>query len=130
MNSKFVLSSSKPFETVLADLEAAVRANRFGVLHTYNPKEVLASKGVQLDKNIRIFEVCNPQTAKIILEENPAFSCGVPCRISVWELPGGSVQVGMTHPGMALAPFDPENRLQPLLEEIDGNLRKIIREAV
>ena len=66
------IETSKSVDQATTDLEAAVRRNGFGVLHQYDLKQTLASKGVNLPHECRIPEVCNPQHAVVALEVEQA----------------------------------------------------------
>jgi uncharacterized protein (DUF302 family) len=54
---RYVVKSSKTVDQATSDLEAAVKANGFGVLHQYDLKKTLAGKGVDLPHECRILEV-------------------------------------------------------------------------
>ena len=62
-----------PGEAV-ASLDAVGKANNFGVMHVHNLKETMAKKGVGFDHECLIFEVCQPQQAKRVLDENISVS--------------------------------------------------------
>ena len=68
-----------------AALQAAVQANRFGVMQVHNLKETMAKKGVEFERECLIFEVCQPQQAKKVLDQNMSVSTALPCRISIYE---------------------------------------------
>jgi uncharacterized protein (DUF302 family) len=55
-------------------LHAAVAANQFGVMHVRNLKETMAKKRVEFARECLIFEVCPPQQAKQVIEENMSVS--------------------------------------------------------
>ena len=78
----FKLSTDKSVSEAAAALQAAVQANRFGVMQIHNLKETMTKKGVDFGRECLIFEVCQPQQAKKVLEENMSISTMLPCRIS------------------------------------------------
>jgi uncharacterized protein (DUF302 family) len=78
------ISTNKTLSEVAAALHAAVQANHFGVMQVHNLKETMAKKGVEFKKECLIFEVCQPQQAKKVLEQNMSVSTALPCRISVY----------------------------------------------
>ena len=45
----------------------------------------MAKKRVEFGRECLIFEVCQPQQAKKVLEENMSISTVLPCRISLYE---------------------------------------------
>ena len=48
----------------------------------------MAKKGVEFAHECLIFEVCQPQQAKKVLDENMSVSTALPCRISIYEEDG------------------------------------------
>ena len=64
------LSTEKTVSEVAAALQAAVQANHFGVMQVHNLKETMAKKGVVFARECLIFEVCQPQQAKKVLDQN------------------------------------------------------------
>ena len=84
----------------------------------------MAAKGVDFACECRVMEVCNPQKAKEVLEQNMSISTALPCRISVYE-DAGKVKVATIRPTMLLNLFDsPE--LQTVAREIEETLIRII----
>ena len=63
--------------------ESAAR-RKFGVIAVHDLKEAMEKKGVSFASTCMIYEVCNPEQAKKVLESNGAFSTVLPCRISVY----------------------------------------------
>ena len=53
--------STRTVAEVATALETAVAAHRFGVVGVHDLQATLAKKGVTLDHECRIFEVCQPQ---------------------------------------------------------------------
>ena len=64
---RYVVDTEKTPEQALADLTEAVRKHGFGVLHTYDLKQTLSSKGFDLPNACHILEICNPQQALNVL---------------------------------------------------------------
>lgn len=65
------LSTEKTVTAAAAALQAAVQANHFGIMQVHNLKETMAKKGVEFAHDCLIFEVCHPQQAKHVLEQDP-----------------------------------------------------------
>lgn len=61
----------------------------------------MREKGVEFANACRIYEVCNPQRAKQVLEKDMSISTALPCRITVYE-DGGTVQVATLLPTQVL----------------------------
>jgi len=79
------LSTDQTVGEAAAALQAAVQANHFGVMQVHNLKETMAKKGVEFVRECLIFEVCQPQQAKKVLDEDMSISTALPCRISIYE---------------------------------------------
>lgn len=123
----FKLSTDKSMSEAAAALQAAVQANRFGVMQVHNLKETMTKKGVDFGRECLIFEVCQPQQAKKVLEENMSISTMLPCRISLYE-EGGKTILASLKPTALLAIFN-----APLLEgvahDVEDSIIKIMKDA-
>ena len=60
-------------------LEKAAQAHKFGVLNVIDLKAKMASKGVEFSHECRIYEICNPQRAKEVLDSDLSISTALPC---------------------------------------------------
>ena len=123
----FKLSSTKTVSEVATALHSAVEANHFGVMHVHNLKETMAKKGVEFARECLIFEVCQPQQAKKVLEENMSISTALPCRISVYEEDGKTV-LATLKPTTLLAMFNTP-QLDGVAEAVEATIVKIMQEA-
>jgi uncharacterized protein (DUF302 family) len=110
-----------------AALQAAVPANHFGVMHVHNLKETMAKKGVEFAHECLIFEVCQPQQAKKVLDQNMSVSTALPCRISVYE-EGGKTFLATLRPTTLLALFNTP-QLEGVAQEVEATIVKIMQEA-
>ena len=99
------ISTNKTVSEAAAALHAAIQANHFGVMQVHNLKETMAKKGVELKGECLIFEVCQPQQARKVLEQNMSVSTALPCRISVYE-EGGKAVLATLKPTTLLAMFN------------------------
>lgn len=122
-----IVRSSKPLDQVAKDLEAAVGRHKFGVLGVHDLKAKMAEKGVPFGRECRIFEVCNPQQAKKVLEANLEISTALPCRISVYE-EGGKTVLATIKP-TAMIDLYPNPELKGIAEEVEATLARIMDEA-
>lgn len=108
-------------------MQIAVEANHFGVMHVYNLQETMTKKGVEFDHECLIFEVCQPQQAKKVLEGNMSVCTALPCRISIYE-EGGETILAALKPATLLAMFNtPE--LEGVAQEVEDMIVKIMHEA-
>jgi uncharacterized protein (DUF302 family) len=121
------VESPRPLEQVAKDLEAAVSRHKFGVLGVHDLKAKMAEKGVPFARECRIYEVCNPQQARAVLERNMEISTALPCRISVYE-EGGKTKLATIKPTALIALYGtPE--LKAVAVEVETALAAIMAEA-
>jgi uncharacterized protein (DUF302 family) len=123
----FKLSTDKTVSETAAAVQAAVEANHFGVMQVHNLKETMAKKGVEFAHECLIFEVCQPQQAKKVLDQNMSVSTALPCRISVYEENGKTV-LATLKPTTLLALFNVP-QLQQVAQEVEDTIVKIMKEA-
>ena len=123
----FKQTTDKTVTEAAAALQAAVQANHFGVMQVHNLTETMAKKGVEFAHECLIFEVCQPQQAKKVLEQNMGVSTALPCRISVYE-DGGKTVFATLKPTAMLAIFN-EPQLEQVAQEVETTILKIMSEA-
>jgi uncharacterized protein (DUF302 family) len=110
-----------------AALQAAVQANHFGVMQVHNLKETMAKKGVEFARECLIFEVCQPQQAKKVLDQNMSVSIALPYRISIYE-ESGKTLLSTLKPTALLAMFNAP-QLEGVAQEVEDAIVKIMKEA-
>ena len=110
-----------------AALQSAVEANHFGVMQVHNLKETMTKKGVEFSRECLIYEVCQPQQAKKVLDENMSISTALPCRISIYEEDGKTI-LATLKPTTLLAMFDTP-QLEQVAQEVEDSILKIMKEA-
>lgn len=121
------LPTEKTVSEAAAALQAAVQANHFGVMQVHDLKETMTKKGVEFTHECLIFEVCQPQQAKKVLEENMSVSTALPCRISLYE-EGGKTMMATLKPTALLALFNTP-QLKTVAQEVEDTIVNIMREA-
>lgn len=127
MNMLFKVETKKTIDQVCQDLEKAVVAHKFGIMTIHNLKETMNKKGVAFERECRIFEVCNPQQAKKVLEREMEMSTALPCRISVYT-EGDRVKLATLKPTFLVSQFNIPD-LQSIAKEVEEILIQIIKEA-
>jgi uncharacterized protein (DUF302 family) len=121
------VSTDKSMGEAAAALQAAVQANHFGIMQVHNLKETMAKKGVEFARECLIFEVCQPQQAKKVLDQNMSVSTALPCRISIYE-EGGKAILATLKPTTLLAMFNTP-QLEGVAQEVEDTIVKIMNEA-
>ena len=118
-SKKSVLEIGKLFPEVAA-------RHKFGVLGVHNLKAKMNEKGVAFDRDCLIFEVCNPQKAKKVLESNMAISTMLPCRVAVYE-ENGTTKIATVRPAAMIAQFSGAD-LKSVAEDVEKDLIEIIQD--
>jgi uncharacterized protein (DUF302 family) len=121
------LVTDKSVSKTAADLQTAVQANHFGIMQVHNLKETMTKKGVAFARECLIFEVCQPQQAKKVLDQNMSVSTALPCRISIYE-EGGKTILATLKPTTLLAMFNTP-QLKGVAREVEDTIVKIMQEA-
>jgi uncharacterized protein (DUF302 family) len=121
------VSTDKTVSETAVALQAAVLANHFGVMQVHNLKETMEKKGVEFARECLIFEVCQPQQAKKVLDQNMSVSTALPCRISIYE-EGGKTILATLKPTAMLAMFN-SPQLEGVAREVEDTIVKIMKEA-
>ena len=123
----YKVETKKSLPEVARDLEAAVQKHKFGVLAVHDLKAKLKEKGVDLNQDCLIYEVCNPVQAKKVLEADPEISTALPCRISIYRK-GSDVTLATIRPTALLEMF-PTPELKIVAQEVEAAMLKIMDEA-
>jgi len=104
-----------------------VARHQFGVLGVHDLKAAMAKKGVDFGPDCRVFEICNPQQAKKVLEANLEISTALPCRISLYE-EGGVRKLATIKPTTLIGLYSTPG-LKAVAKEVEATLEAIMAEA-
>lgn len=121
------VESQKNIAEVGQALEAAAQKNKFGVLVVHDLKAKMNEKGVDFERDCLVYEVCNPQQAKQVLEAKSEISTALPCRISVYR-EGDKVVLATIRPTAMIGLFQVP-ALQAVAQEVEDAMVRIMREA-
>ncbi|MBP1474008.1 DUF302 domain-containing protein [Frateuria sp. MAH-13] len=124
----YITETAKPFAQAAEDLDAAVRRNGFGVLHVHDIGATLRGKGVPFERECKVFEVCNPRQAATVMATDMRLNMALPCRISVYT-EEGRTRIGMIEPDHLLGMLSDDPALQPVANEVQAQMRRMIDEA-
>jgi uncharacterized protein (DUF302 family) len=123
----YQVASNKPMDEIEQGLQESAARHRFGVIAVHDLKDTMKKKGVDLDMECRIYEVCSPVQAKKVLEADGAISTALPCRISVYGSPGRFTLATMRPTEMMKAFGNPG--IEPVAREVEEVILQMMRDA-
>jgi len=112
---QYVETSNKSVQEVVDSIKEISAKYKFGVQHIHNVKETLKSKGIDLENECQIIDICNPIIAEKFLSEDMSLSIIMPCKISVYTEDGETI-IAM-------------NSLVQLVDDINPDLIEVAQEA-
>jgi uncharacterized protein (DUF302 family) len=112
------------YETALAQTVNALKAEGFGVLTEIDVKETMKKKlGVDVLPH-KILGACNPPLAHRALTAAPEVGLLLPCNVTVRQIEGGAIEVGIIDPltmlGVVASPA-----LKPIALEARARLERV-----
>ena len=120
----YTIETAKNINEVGSAFETAIKAKAFGVISVHNLKEIMANKGVTLEQECIIYEVCNPVQAKRVLEADMQISTALPCRVSIFT-ENDKTKLSTLKPTAMIGMFN-----QPALQQVAEEVEKVILEAM
>lgn len=124
----YIVESKKSFEQASADLDAAVKNHKFGVLHVHDIGATLRSKGLEFVEQCKVFEVCNPGQAAKVLSTDMRLNMALPCRISVYT-EKNKTMIGLIKPMQMLSALSQDPALVQVAKEVEAETIKMVDEA-
>jgi uncharacterized protein (DUF302 family) len=121
------MQSRRTLPEIEQALQDSAARHKFGILATHDLRETMRKKGVEFDKDVRIYEVCNPVQAKKVLEAEGAVSTALPCRISVYQTAGGYTLATLL-PTQLMQMFGVPG-LGQVAQEVETTLKEMMSEA-
>lgn len=76
----------------------------------------------------QILEICNPQKAKEVLEDDMDMNMALPCRVSVYT-DRGKTKIGMIKPTALLASLSQSKSLKKVAEDVEEKIIQMIADA-
>lgn len=123
----YQVKSKKSVAEAGAALEQAAQRHKFGVMAVFDLKAKLNEKGVKFASDCLIYEVCNPQQAKKVLEANMEISTALPCRISIYpQGPGASLA---TIKPTAMVELYGSKGLEAVARQVEKEIVEMMNEA-
>lgn len=124
----YIVETDKTFDQATADLDSAVKHHGFGVLHVHDLGATLRSKGIELNEQCKVFEVCNPAQAAKVLSTDMRLNMALPCRISVFT-DKGETKIGLMKPADILSALSQDTSLAQVAQEVQNKTIQMVDEA-
>jgi uncharacterized protein (DUF302 family) len=117
---RYTVSTSKPFEEVLADLEFAIGEHNFPMTGRDSIGAAIAERNAIAFPSATVLHFCNLEYARQLLELDPRYLLHMPCRIALYEQAGR-----VTIEARLLPESDPE----AVSARVNNILRAIVAES-
>jgi uncharacterized protein (DUF302 family) len=127
MGALVIVDSNKSMEQACRSLEDAVVAHGFGVLHVHDIRQSLAKKGIPFDREVRVFDICNPARAREVLERQAEVAALLPCSIAVFS-DGKHARFSYARP-TALLGLVGSAEIEPVAQEVERIVGEIVAAA-
>ncbi len=112
------------FDSALARVTEALKAEGFGVLTEIDVKETMKKK-LNVDfRPYKILGACNPPLAHKALTAAPEVGMLLPCNVTVSQVGEGVVEVGLVDPLVMLAVV-PNPELESVAQEAQARLQRV-----
>jgi uncharacterized protein (DUF302 family) len=124
----YIVDSDKSFHEATVDLEAVVPRLGFVILQVHDLGAALRRKGIELDEDCKVFEICSFRQTGRLLSIAMRLNLALPWRISVFT-ENGVTRIGLIRPQPMLAALADSAGLSPLAREIDEKMMQIVDET-
>lgn len=124
----YTVVTEKNTEEAIQSLEESLKKEKFGVLWKFDVKEKLQQNGLDFQKEFQVLEVCNPQEAFRVLNENEMAGYFLPCKIVVFE-DHGQTKIGLPKPS-ALISLLSDEKMKELAKDIEDRLIGCIKNSI
>ena len=84
----YTIKTLSSLASIVEEMGNHAKSQGLDLLNHYQLKEILQNKGYPIEKEIHVFELCDPHTAQQVLSQVDAVSVYLPCRISAYEEKG------------------------------------------
>ncbi|GGA45160.1 hypothetical protein GCM10007416_17840 [Kroppenstedtia guangzhouensis] len=125
----YTVETPKTVDEAIAALERTLSDHQFGVLWKLDIPTKLMEKGIALQQDFRVLEVCNPDIAKKVLIRNQKGGYFLPCKIVVYRSEETlKTHIGLLRPTSLLAMTEDED-LKEIAAEVEKTMIQAIDEA-
>jgi uncharacterized protein (DUF302 family) len=120
------IASSLPFETAVAAVSEALKAEGFGVLTSIDVRQTLKAKLNHEFRPYVILGACNPALAERALHAELEVGLLLPCNVIVYETADKQSAIAAMAPLAALGIVGDNRELQVVATEADERLRRAL----
>lgn len=120
-------TSKKAVELIVNRFKENLEDTNFGILWELDLKDKINSKGIEFENDYLIFEICNPQMAKEILDINMDIGVFLPCKVIVYS-ENNETTIGMAEPTMLVDLVDASAK--KIAVDLENQLKKVIDSSV
>ncbi|MBR9978145.1 MAG: DUF302 domain-containing protein [Bacteroidetes bacterium] len=127
MTPDYSKTTSKPFETVVKEVEEAAMKRNFRTLYIHDVQATLAEKGFEIPP-YSILEVCNSGFAYEAINAYAPIGMMLPCRIVVYP-EGDATRITLMRPSL-ISEVLPDADLGSLPMDVEKTLIEVVDEVV
>lgn len=129
MNIIFEKKSPYSLEETVTRFKETLPDYGFGVLWELNFKHKLEEKGLSLDNDFIIFEVCNPGKAENVLNSLLKAGYFLPCKMAIYQN-GEEVFIGLPKPEELITLVTNDDLLKAFAEDVESILVEVVEKVV
>ena len=128
----YQISTDKPFETVLKNLEQAIVDNGFSIITTHDMRKTFEKNNLEISRDFeyRIIELCNAQKAHKALGMSMDLGIMMPKSIIISRENNQTALRYMQMKPWMVGMMFPNINIAPMSKKVMGTLKKIVHEAV
>lgn len=127
MNALVVVESNRTMTQGCQALEEAVALHGFGVLHVHDIGQALRKRGIPFDREVKVFDICNPERAREVLDRRIEMAALLPCSIAVFD-DGQRCKFAYVPPS-ALLGLTGMVEIEPIAREVERAVSEIVATA-
>jgi len=127
MEFQLVFQTEKSVNEAISAVETALSERKFSVLWNFDVNAKMAEKGLTIEPEVRILEVCGAGHAKRAIDTNSAVAAFLPCKITV-KREGNQTQFILLRPTLMMEMIGDAN-LQPIADEVESAMVAAIKAA-
>ncbi|MDE5413489.1 DUF302 domain-containing protein [Alkalihalobacterium chitinilyticum] len=124
----YTVETNQSVKETIKRLEANLLEDKFGVLWEFDVQQKLNQTGLEFDQSFTVLEVCNPQEAKRVLDNNKLVGYFLPCKIVVYT-EDQKTKIGMPKP-TALIQTVNDIELNQIAQDIEERLIASIDKSI